>query len=895
MAASDKVKNSDLFDDNLFQPPIDKAKELLGLLNQMDSAIKKRAEGAQQVLFETPPDSLENLKKINDSIEEINDSEKALGATQKEKLRLEQKLVSLTGQQAIETQKLKERIIEQNKANKQAARDALGLTTEYQKQSRVLNELRNSYKDLSLKGRENGVVGRGLAQTIKEQDTKLKALDASVGQYQRNVGNYSNAFKQFGKNLKGVGGLVGSIANAFGFNSEQIEGIIEKIEKFSKVFKEANKVAEHSKKLSQASAIVKGEEVAMIEAEAIATTQVAVATEAEAVATVEATVAQEGLNAAMKANPILFIVGLIIALGAALYALNAYLTSSSEETKILERENKKLHKTLEEQIRINENRVTVMDAELNLMKAQGKPLEEIRKKTKEINDLKMQSIDDNIAIIQSDIRLNESKLQDIKTNDSLFESILKGVEATQRFLGEDMKADQTAALIAKNRKERSEEVETAIKDQQKALADAQAEKLNLQAEQIEADAEFDAESQSNHEKEMDRIKKLKDARIAAYNAEREARIQAEKDLLAFQDKVRAFEAGISEEEKTKEQEEQERYQGQLQTLENLKTVAQEKGVFDEQRYNQDLEAIEQEHMDQLLSIGQQQNDDQITLIEADRAARLQAMKDEIAARKEAIEEMIAMEEQLADAVDEGLKRRFDARADGLKSEASDIDKQLAINQDAFNRGQANQLAFQEAEKAKNIEKQLELDEQRRKAEEAQQLAGVFLELLKGYAKDGSIDAPAKALAQTLVAKGIADAIAGSAYDGTEDTGGPGNMDSKGGKLWMLHPHEGVATADANKTNPGLIGAMNDGTVDEYFRNIYMPQWAASIGPEDGPSSTPVNGDMLLLQMLSGRLNSLERTVRNKKELDIHWDTHGNLVKNAVEDGIRKITIQQRPF
>jgi hypothetical protein len=224
-----------------------------------------------------------------------------------------------------------------------------------------------------------------------------------------------------------------------------------------------------------------------------------------------------------------------------------------------------------------------------------------------------------------------------------------------------------------------------------------------------------------------------------------------------------------------------------------------------------------------------------------------------------------------------------------------IDSQLSVQAELFARGLENELAFQEREKARNLEKQAELDKQKRKAEQAQQLASVFLELLKGYAKDGSINAPAKALAETLIAKGISDAIAGSAYEGTADTGGAGTLDDKGGRLWMVHPHEAIIRRDANEANPGLASALNSGRIDDYFANVYLPQFASAMSQEQSSLKSAESSDQYLIGMLNNRLNSLENTVKNKKETTIEWDNFGNMVKNEVEAGLRRITIKKKSF
>ena len=69
-----------------------------------------------------------------------------------------------------------------------------------------LGQARDTYRKLSEIDR-NGAIGKNLLGNITQLDTKLKGIDASIGNYQRNVGNYSSA-------LSGLGSIVGQYFSA---------------------------------------------------------------------------------------------------------------------------------------------------------------------------------------------------------------------------------------------------------------------------------------------------------------------------------------------------------------------------------------------------------------------------------------------------------------------------------------------------------------------------------------------------------------------------------------------------------------------------------------------------------------------------------------------------------
>lgn len=82
----------------------------------------------------------------------------------------------------------------------------------YAKESATLNTLRNAYKDLAVQGRENGRVGQLFLKQITETSDRLKLIDASVGQYQRNVGDYGRNFNGLQSSINQVSRELPSLA-----------------------------------------------------------------------------------------------------------------------------------------------------------------------------------------------------------------------------------------------------------------------------------------------------------------------------------------------------------------------------------------------------------------------------------------------------------------------------------------------------------------------------------------------------------------------------------------------------------------------------------------------------------------------------------------------------------
>lgn len=98
---------------------------------------------------------------------------------------------------------------ERERANKQREKEAKAIkesSSEYMKQSKRLNDLRKSYKDLILEQGKETRQTLLLKKEIVALDGALKKVDASVGQNQRSVGNYEKAVGGL-KNMLGQLGI----------------------------------------------------------------------------------------------------------------------------------------------------------------------------------------------------------------------------------------------------------------------------------------------------------------------------------------------------------------------------------------------------------------------------------------------------------------------------------------------------------------------------------------------------------------------------------------------------------------------------------------------------------------------------------------------------------------
>lgn len=168
-------------------------------------------------------------KELQDTDGKLTEQKKKAVKLAKEEEKLRKKLIELTDDQAVANEELKIEIQQQRKAVKDQAKANKGLTGEYDKQSKRLNELRKQYKNLAVAGKENTEEAKKLIIEVTELDEKLKAVDKSVGQTQRSVGNYKDQVKEalaetdlFGASM----GFASEQSGAFGTIISQLQVVI---------------------------------------------------------------------------------------------------------------------------------------------------------------------------------------------------------------------------------------------------------------------------------------------------------------------------------------------------------------------------------------------------------------------------------------------------------------------------------------------------------------------------------------------------------------------------------------------------------------------------------------------------------------------------------------------
>ena len=104
-----------------------------------------------------------------------------------------------------------------NQVNALTKKENTALAGSYYDLNARLVQARKDYKNLTAEQRANAEVGGALLAEIRGLDKQLKDMDATMGQYQRNIGNYTQSILEAGASMGGsFGGAVTGIKAANG-------------------------------------------------------------------------------------------------------------------------------------------------------------------------------------------------------------------------------------------------------------------------------------------------------------------------------------------------------------------------------------------------------------------------------------------------------------------------------------------------------------------------------------------------------------------------------------------------------------------------------------------------------------------------------------------------------
>jgi uncharacterized protein YxeA len=222
----------------------------------------------------------------------------------------------------------------------------------------------------------------------------------------------------------------------------------------------------------------------------------------------------KAFNDTVKANPIIAVASALVALSVAVYKVYQAQQDANSELAKATRE-------YEKQKEATATLSREYDRQIELLTAQGAS-------TEQIIAVKRKLIEAQIAEAQSSLRVSMLKVEEVKNNDSLWESLLRVADVVNG-------TNQAEAAIAVNKKERAQEAVDQIKEQQEALKD-----LQNQLKVLDIEEEKSAQKKSEDSKKAYQERKAQREQEAADNEAawaRELELMAEQKEAADQDEA----------------------------------------------------------------------------------------------------------------------------------------------------------------------------------------------------------------------------------------------------------------------------------------------------------------------------------------------------------------------
>ena len=239
--------------------------------------------------------------------------------------------------------------------------------------------------------------------------------------------------------------------------------------------------------------------------------------------------------------------------------------------------------------------------------------------------------------------------------------------------------------------------------------------------------------------------------------------------------------------------------------------------------------------------------------------------------------------KVSQAFSEELDNRFQNQSDQQQRAIDKTNSNIAKQQDLAARGQANQLAFEEARLAQQQLAQQDAAKRQAKITDQIQTAEALLNAYNAELQQpgaNPLTAGSRAIADVLLFKGLAKGIVQFAADGNDMIEGPGTTTSDS-IPFMLSRKEGVVKAESNVGNPGVVKSLNNGT----FKDIYMPKIEAMRGNQ-GITSENMAASVALMQS-----NEVVKLLEKINEKPVHtFDVVGmnEIIESVYRKGVKDV-------
>lgn len=793
MAESDKIEFNDLISEET-------RNALLTFIGDVKSKIKSISAETASLAGKLPSNTTGGIGGTDKAKKEMDDLTKSVNILEKAHGKLSEKIATnkeIAAQLNAETK-------QQAKLNTLANDSLKAMEIE-------LAKMRNQYASLTDAQRNNWSVGGQLLKSIQSQDTAIKSVRGSMGQYQANVGNYiagqSNLkvkVIESAKAFSGMAGMLDILGRLVGVNVDQLMALKE----IHSTLRAASRDLTH----------IKTEETVATEAHTEAV-------EAETVAT------------GMSTGGILLLIAGVVAAGAAVYE---YISSQKEEKEAVERTTKELEDQTKQQEALTASIKDYYSYKQNINSYQtnaaqgGGEVEKHKIRLEEIKELTQNATDIQNSIVEEAL-FNNEKIKN--ESDRKEREVLR--ENGKKLQVEYAKQEHEKTKLIRETEEENARFEKAKIDKYVELVKKQYTKTRAGAIQEAKDKELDEE---------DELRKTLDRKVDQDYTIGQLHIQFRVELKK-----------INDEWDIKDDEARKKYYASYN--EAIKK-ALEKYKVDERNFNESekkkndtLRELNIKREEFANKLNKELHKDKVSqakieeMEELDQLDRLYELKDRksqayiqshaaieaIYQKKinnERIDEALKTEEAILSGLSQGLAKReslqqaSDQRMIDFHTRTAGIQATLAAG------GKANTLGAEQAAAAQAEEKKIQDAKKAAKVQQAIALVDTFSKVFAAAMKasDGSPGSFMKAFAQASAADGLVSAAFSKLftgfYDGTESLGESDGVKIGEGKDNMLiraHKGERILGVDDSAAIAGLSNEEVRDASLMYMNGLYVPK------------------------------------------------------------------------
>lgn len=883
----------------------------LGVIKNMQASMNKMSM----------PVDIAGLEKLNVEINKATEADILYEKVQQQKMTTQIKANTLAKSTIDLANKQAKEFDNQTKATARAAAEQQKLNSVYQQSVTRLGELKKQLKDLEVAGQGQAVSTQLVRKEYEELNLKVRAAEQSVGEYQRNVGNYpaqnekyAVSLNKISKGLRGLGGLGRLLSSALGVDPEVAMGLSEA----GRALREIH----HVEGLNTA-----------------VTTENTVATEANTVAT-EANVAAKEEESAMSLLAMGAIGLVTVAVIAGAVAIYNYISAKRQKEEVdkidieankdLAKANDDLNKLIEDQtklliqLRVIRKQMSKEDADAALIDIErvDKRVDKVKELSKVLLELRKASQIPNSALDANgnaktfekkgmgqylmDAMLNASSggLTDTNALSSLdvakrTEYNKKKLELEDKYRQELLQIDKNANLETTIARKKDEEKlnDDAYQDMQSRLHLLKVETADKEKQlklQLEIDINANSEANKSLQAKADDSKAIYDeyykavAQLAFDHYDRMKKIandtaneQFSENVKAATDKAKDALSDLKENKNKKL--ENGLYKGALGSINGKFDSEQDAAIAKEKQQEEEANntITNTEELNAKIAQLQQGLDHQLSDIDRKRYEELFALEDEEKERKKKAheEEMKRIKEQADAVIDfyaESLKRKDELTKTQLDNDLEARQRNILQQEQLAHEGSANTLAFEKAalEKDELQKEQLAIKQER----DAKKIA-----LYKLLASAATSEDPIKALATAFTAMGLAGVVSGSYYEGTKGR----NVASDLGKAPRKGKDGYTINVDGdekifNPLHSAILGDTPNAEVVDIVRRYQMGYLSGY------DTKTALLADTSNNQELLAEIRDLKQVLKDKPVSDIHIDKDGTISRSELIHGLTKV-------